>query len=207
MTDTFDDPRPALAAAYDAAADKRERGDVAAWKADERTRFLGRLRADGARTLLELGAGAGVHGRWFADQGLDVTATDLSPVMVEHCRAKGLTAVRMDMQSLAFAVPFDAVFAMNCLLHVPNAQLPAVIERIAAVLRPGALGFLGQWSGAGDEGPWAGDNYEPKRFFSFRTDETLKRALAPHFTIVDFRREPYGDNDAIPFQAATVRRH
>lgn len=206
MTEIFDDPRPALAAAYDAAADERERGDVAPWKADERARFLARLRADGAKTLLELGAGTGVHGRWFADQGLDVTATDLSPVMVEHCRAKGLTAVQMDMQSLAFAAPFDAVFALNCLLHVPNAQLPTVIGRIAGVLRPGALGFLGQWSGAGDEGPWAGDSYEPKRFFSFRTDEVLQRALAPHFTIVDLRREPYGDNAAIPFQSATVRR-
>ena len=206
MTETLDDPRPALAAAYDAAADERERGEVAAWKADERTRFLTRLRADGARTLLELGAGTGVHGRWFADQGLDVTATDLSPVMVEHCRAKGLAAMQVDMQSLSFAAPFDAAFAMNCLLHVPNAQLPAVIERIADALRPGALAFLGQWSGAGDEGPWAGDSYEPKRFFSFRTDEVLQRALAPRFTIVDLRREPYGEIAAIPFQAATVRR-
>lgn len=207
MSETLDDPRPSLAAAYDAAADERERGEVAAWKADERARFLARLRADGARTLLELGAGTGVHGRWFADHDLAVTATDLSPVMVEHCRAKGLTALQMDMQSLAFATPFDAVFAMNCLLHVPNAQLDMVLGRIAAALRPGGLGFLGQWSGPIEEGPWAGDNYEPKRFFSFRTDEGLQRAFAPHFTIVDFRNEPYGDGrDGITFQAATVRR-
>ena len=205
MAEARDDPRPGLAAAYDAAADERERGDVAPWKADERARFLAQLQAEGAQTLLELGAGTGVHGRWFADQGLAVTATDLSAVMVEHCRAKGLTAVQMDMQSLAFATPFDAVFALNCLLHVPNAQLAMVLNRIAGAMRPGALGFLGQWSGTDDEGPWAGDHYQPKRFFAFRTDDALRRALAERFAIVDFRSEPYG-GDALPFQAATVRR-
>lgn len=206
MAQSLDDPRPALAAAYDAAADERERAADAPWKAGERARFLGRLRAEGAQTLLELGAGTGVHGRWFADQGLAVTATDLSAVMVEHCRAKGLTALRMDMQSLAFATPFDSVFAMNCLLHVPNAQLAMVLERIAGAVRPGALGFLGQWSGPGDEGPWAKDNYQPKRFFSFRTDDALRRALAGRFEIVDFRSELYGGDDGVSFQAATVRR-
>jgi SAM-dependent methyltransferase len=201
-----DDPRQSLAAAYDAAADERELGSVAPWKADERVRFLSRLRAEGAETLLELGAGTGVHGRWFADQGLSVTATDLSPVMVEHCRAKGLTALQMDMQSLAFATPFDAVFAMNCLLHVPNAELAAVLERIAAALRPGGIGFIGQWSGLDEEGPWAGDTYEPKRFFSFRSDEALMRALAQQFAIIDFRNEAYGGADGLAFQAATLRR-
>ena len=206
MAEAVDDPRPGLAAAYDAAADERERGDLAPWKADERARFLARLRDSGAQTLLELGAGTGVHGRWFADQGLAVTATDLSAVMVEHCRAKGLTALQMDMQSLAFATPFDAVFALNCLLHVPNTQLAMALERIAGAMRRGALGFLGQWSGPEGEGPFAGDHYQPKRFFSFRTDDALKRALAQHFAIVDFRNEPYGGPDGLPFQAATVRR-
>jgi SAM-dependent methyltransferase len=126
--------------------------------------------------------------------------------MVEHCRAKGLPALRMDMQSLAFDTSFDAVFALNCLLHVPNAQLAMVLERIAGALRPGGLGFLGQWSGPDDEGPWANDGYEPKRFFSFRTDGSLRRALAEHFAIVNFRSEPYGGRDGLQFQAATVRR-
>lgn len=206
MTEQLNDPRPDLATAYDAAADERERTQAAAWKAEERARFLARLRQDGARTLLELGAGPGIHGRWFADQGLAVTATDLSPVMVEHCRAKGLTALQMDMQSLAFATPFDSVFAMNCLLHVPNAQLALVIDRIADALRPGAFGFLGQWTGDAEEGPFAGDTYEPKRFFSFRTEQALTDALARRFEVVEFRTGPYAGPDGLPFQAATVRR-
>jgi SAM-dependent methyltransferase len=126
--------------------------------------------------------------------------------MVEHCRAKGLTALQMDMQSLAFADPFDAAFGMNCLLHVPNAQLAMVLERIAGALRPGALVYLGQWGGSGDEGPWAGDSYQPKRFFSFRTGDVLKRAMAQYFTIVDFRTEPYADREGVDFHAATLRR-
>ncbi|MGH6955358.1 MAG: hypothetical protein ACREEW_01685, partial [Caulobacteraceae bacterium] len=81
-----------------------------------------------------------------------------------------------------------------------------VLERIAGSLRPGGLGFLGQWTGSDGEGPWAGDNYAPKRFFSFRTDDALKRAVAQYFAIIDFRTEPYGGHGGLPFQALTVRR-
>jgi hypothetical protein len=126
--------------------------------------------------------------------------------MVERCRAKGLTALQVDMQSLAFTQTFDSAFAMNCLLHVPNSQLAHVLERIAGSLRHGGLGFLGQYGGRDEEGPWAADSYRPKRYFSFRSDTVLKRALARHFDLIDFRTEAYGHGDDLQFQAATVRR-
>jgi hypothetical protein len=41
--------------------------------------------------------------------------------MVARCRDKGLDAQVMDFSQLNFpAQSFDAVHAMNCLLHVPN---------------------------------------------------------------------------------------
>ncbi len=42
---------------------------------------------------------------------------------------------------------FDAVFAMNCLLHVPNHDLPAVLVAVRAVLRPDGLFFVGVSAG------------------------------------------------------------
>jgi SAM-dependent methyltransferase len=48
----------------------------------------------------------------------------------------------MDFLHLDFpAGSFDAVYALNCLLHVPNADLPEVLAAIRAVLRPGQLHF------------------------------------------------------------------
>jgi 2-polyprenyl-3-methyl-5-hydroxy-6-metoxy-1,4-benzoquinol methylase len=124
----IDDIREALRAAYDSAADLREGSRLQSWKAQERNRFLDLLRMEGASSLLEVGAGTGVHGAWFAQQGLHVVATDLSPVMVEHCLAKGLEAYEMAFLDLDFDEPFDAVFGMNCLLHVPRIELHASLE-------------------------------------------------------------------------------
>jgi SAM-dependent methyltransferase len=74
---------------------------------------------------LEIGAGTGNDGLYFQNNGLDVTCTDLSPDMVNLCREKGLKAYVMDFLSLDFPPgSFDAIYALNCLLHVPTRELP-----------------------------------------------------------------------------------
>ena len=199
--------RDDLRTAYDRAADLRERSDIDRWKVDERNRFLALLRDEGVKNLLEVGAGTGVHGAWFAEQGLKVVATDLSPVMVEHCRAKGLEAYEMDFLSLKFDEPFDAVFGMNCLLHVPRSELPQTLETIAVCIKPGGLAYLGQYGGIDREGPWESDrSYEPKRYFAHSTDEKMMAFALVAYDIVDFHTVPMEYDDPTHFQALTLRR-
>ena len=72
---------------------------------------------------------------------------------------------------------FDAVWTINCLLHVPTDTLPAALAEIARVLRPDGLLFLGVYSTEPpSEGVNEDDNHDPKRFFAFRPDEVM---LAP----------------------------
>lgn len=177
-----------LRTAYDASVTLREGHEPDGWKITERWRVLERLTAAGTRTLLEIGAGTGVHGRFFADQGLDVTSTDLSPAMVAACHMKGLTAYERDFLHLDVpGSPFDAVFAMNCLLHVPRADFAAVLRSIQGVLKPGGLFYLGQYGGIVRESAWEHDTYEPKRFFSYLTDEALLSAVGAVYSLDDFR--------------------
>src|SRR5215469_10540854 len=105
--------------------------------------------------MLEIGAGTGQDSLFFAGHDLDVIATDISAAMVARCRDKGLDARVMDFSQLDFpAESFDAVYAMNCLLHVPDAELPAVLRSIARVMVPGGLFFLGVYGGGpAGEGP------------------------------------------------------
>ena len=199
----------ALRVAYDRGAGERERGEVAPWKLAERERYLDALRAAGARTLLEVGAGAGKDALFFRERGLDVTCTDLSPAMVALCRAKGLRAEVRDVLHLGLPpASFDAVYTLNCLLHVPKRALPAALGAIRAVLRPGGLCFLGVYGGRDSEGVWPDDRHEPKRFFSFHTDAGLRRAVAPPFELLDFRVVPLGGSGAsgLHFQALLLRR-
>lgn len=182
----YQDVMGQLRTAYDSAAERRDGTAKDAWKLDERTAFLNRL--EGGR-LLEVGAGTGQDSAYFRDNGLDVVAVDLSPAMVDRCRAKGLQAHVMDFLNLDFpAGSFDAVYAMNCLLHVPNHDLPAVLRSIRSVLRPGGLFFLGVYGGGSltDEGTYDGDDHDPPRFFSFRTDDRLQEFAGRSFDVVDF---------------------
>jgi SAM-dependent methyltransferase len=198
--------RANLRRAYDGAADRRDRQAKQPWKLAERAAFLRRLQQASCTRLLEIGAGTGQDSAFFASHGLDVVATDLSAAMVARCLAKGLDARVMDFSQLDFpAESFDGVHAVNCLLHVPNAELPAVLASIARVLRPGGLFFLGVYGNQrAQEGPADSDDHVPARFFSFRTDEQIVQFASESFDIVDFHVTQAGTQ--YRFQSLTLRR-
>jgi SAM-dependent methyltransferase len=187
MTSRYDDVVPGLRTWYDSGAADRDGRAKQQFKLDERAVFLDRLHAVEAKSLLEIGAGTGEDAVAFRDEGLDVVAVDLSPVSVARCRAKGLEAYERDFLHLGFEPEsFDAVYAMNCLLHVPNADLPQVLAAVRTVLRPGGLFYVGLWGGESTEGVWADDHQEPKRFFALRTDEEVFGYVREIFEVLDF---------------------
>jgi SAM-dependent methyltransferase len=200
MTSRYDDVLPDLRASYDAAAAERDGRTKQQFKLDERAAFLDRLGVVEAKTLLEVGAGTGEDGVYFRAEGLAVVAVDLSPKMVALCRAKGLEAYERDFLHLGFEPDtFDAVYAMNSLLHVPNADLPSVLRAIRTVLVPGGLFYLGLWGGHSFEGTIADD----RRFFSRRTDEEIFEYVSGPFEVVDFHTVPDGQRH---FQSLTLVR-
>jgi SAM-dependent methyltransferase len=177
-----------LRRAYARSAASRDKMPKHDWKSEERQAFLERLVAEDKKRFLEVGAGTGQDSVFFREAGLDVVATDLTPEMVERCRAKGLDARVMDFLALDFPDgSFDAVWALNCLLHVPNADLPGALREIHRVLEPDGLFYLGVYGGdIVAEGVSPEDPHDPPRFFSFRSDEQMKAAIEPLFDIVDF---------------------
>jgi SAM-dependent methyltransferase len=186
---SYDEVLPTLRAAYDHGAAQREAMVKQLWKLIERESFMDRLRLAGARRLLEVGAGSGQDSQFFAEAGLTVVATDLSPAMVDYCRAKGLDARVADVLSLGSLFgtgSFDAIYTANCLLHVPDRDLPAVLGTLAGLLRPGGLLYLGVWGGQDFEGHLEDEDHEPKRFFAWRTDEQLLEYVARDFTVLEF---------------------
>jgi SAM-dependent methyltransferase len=166
-----------------------------AFKIDERRRFLDLLRERDAASLLEVGAGTGHDSLYFKGQGLRVLCTDLSPAMVELCRAKGLDARVADFLGLGVSPgSFDAVFALNCLLHVPTPDLPRVLEAIGEVLVPGGLLYVGTWGGVDEEGMMQDEHHPVPRFFAFRSDGRMREALAERFLVLSFTTVDVGGN-------------
>lgn len=206
---TYHDVMRELRHAYARSAAARDQMIKHDWKLHERAAFLSRL-SSGAR-LLEVGAGTGQDGVYFRDNGIDVVATDLTPEMVERCRDKGLEAHVRDVMALGFEDgAFDAVWTINCLLHVPTHDLPAALAEIARVLRPGGLLYLGVYS---TDSPFEGtnedDDHEPKRFFAFRTDDVMLEHVRRLFDVVDFHTFDIGAQTrarTFRFQSITGRR-
>jgi SAM-dependent methyltransferase len=196
-----------LKQAYNKHAEDREQTKLEPWKFEEREQFLNRITKEGYTTLLEIGAGTGRDSLYFQQQGLQVTCIDLTEEMVRLCKEKGLDAQLMDFQHLDFnANSFDAVYALNCLLHVPKAELDRVLEGIHSVLKPGGLFFYGVYGGQETEGVWEKDFYEPKRFFSMFEDEALVQVAKRHFDVEDFHTVSMGEG-APHFQSLLLRKN
>ena len=110
--------------------------------------FYGRLAERlGAGRMLELGAGAGRVSVPLARRGLDVTALELSPAMIERGRAfSARENVRIhwhqaDMRDFDLSARFPLVIApFNALMHLYALDdQDRALERIAAHLEPGGV--------------------------------------------------------------------
>lgn len=197
-----------LRQSYDRKAQERDARTIQEWKLTERQAFLSLLRQEQKQTLLEIGAGTGIDGNFFQEHGLEVICIDLSPEMVKLCRQKGLTAHVMDFADLQFPpASFDAIYALNSLLHVPKDELPAILTAIELLLKPGGLFYLGVYGGYDYEGVWQDDTYEPKRFFSFCSDENLQVVVSQVFNVHSFRRIAFNGKEAtLHFQSLVLRK-
>ncbi|HEY6074724.1 MAG TPA: class I SAM-dependent methyltransferase [Anaerolineales bacterium] len=203
------DHREELRAIYDKYALERDSNPIRDWKIAERSGFLTLLQREGKRSLLELGSGTGRDGQFFQANGLEVTCIDLSPAMVELCRQKGLNALVMDMTEIDLPDgAFDAVYSWNSLLHLAKKEIPKVLREMDRLLKPGGLGLIGVFGGYDFEGIYADDQYTPKRFFSFFTDEAVQEKVGSFFDILAFRPVFYSWEGTLPlhFQSLTVRK-
>jgi SAM-dependent methyltransferase len=201
--------RDSMTRTYDNVASERDELGEADWRWPVAQRFLAQLEDEGKTRLLEVGAGVGYTSRWFADRGLDVVATDLSPAQVEIARGKGLNAHVRDMYDLDFpAGSFDAAWAMNCIHHIPTRDLAKVLTGIRNVLRPGGLFHVAVWGGRDMEGVYEDDFYQPARFFAIRSDESLRAGLEALFVLERFETflpDVAKDDDGLHMQTLLLR--
>ncbi|MCL1787930.1 MAG: class I SAM-dependent methyltransferase [Defluviitaleaceae bacterium] len=190
---------------YNQEAQHRNMSEKQDWKQAERQHFLSLAQSEGKQTLLELGAGAGHDSLFFQENGMTVTAIDLSAEMVKHCQTKGINAHELDFYHLEeLGEQYQCVWAMNSLLHVPKADLPRVLANIDAVLETGGLFYMGVYGGTNSEHEYANELGDHPRFFAFYTKETLLKALAAHFDVLAFEQTDVGRD--VDFQSVILRK-
>lgn len=87
--------------------------------------------------ILDLGCGSGRDSLAFLKAGLAVDAVDGSAEMVKA--ASELIGLRVEHATFADFKPkggYDGIWACSSLLHVPATELPAIVAKYAAALKP-----------------------------------------------------------------------
>ena len=155
------------------------------------------------KEILDLGSGPGHHAEHFKNAGYNVLCIDSSYKMVEKCRSKGLQALVVDMENLEVMRKFDGIWAFASLLHLEKGKMREMIVKAKDWLNKDGIIGLGLKEGIG-EGFEIDERYPgTRRWFSYYTDEDVRRIVEPHFTIVDATS---GRTDEFPFLNYILRR-
>ena len=121
--------------------------------------------------ILDLGCGSGRDSLAFLKAGLAVDAVDGSAEMVKA--ASELTGLRVEHATFADFEPkdgYDGIWACSSLLHVPAAELPAIVAKYAAALKPGGRFYLS--FKIGDH-----DGMRNGRWFTDMTEQSFRRLI------------------------------
>jgi ubiquinone/menaquinone biosynthesis C-methylase UbiE len=125
-------------------------------------RLLKDLPTKGGGTVLDVGCGSGVPvARTLTEAGHQVLGVDISEVQIQRARERVPDAeyVHADITALDFSAgSFDAVVCLYSLIHIPVAEQPELLRRIAAWLRPGGrlLATTGHHAWTGTDDDWLG---------------------------------------------------
>jgi cyclopropane fatty-acyl-phospholipid synthase-like methyltransferase len=193
-----------LIKSYNNHAGERDKNKQQEWKIETRNLFFEKLKKENKETLLDIGAGTGVDSKFFMENNFDVMAVDFSEEMIKICKKKYINSIQLDFENLhKLGKKFDAIWSMNSLLHVEKLKLNLVLKEIKSILNPNGLFFMGVYGGEDSEGFWEKDKYTPSRFFSFYTDENIKKIVSCYFEIVSFNRIETGEK--YHFQAIIMK--
>lgn len=104
----------------------------------------------GAR-ILDAGCGSGRDARAFHEMGYDVEAFDASAELVELARQhSGLPVEQKRFEDVTDVERYDGIWCCASLLHVPLAELPEVMARLARALKPDGVWYLSFKYGYGE---------------------------------------------------------
>jgi SAM-dependent methyltransferase len=133
--------------------------------------------------LLDLGCGSGRDSAYFSSLGFAVTAADGSEELCKRVRENhGIPALCIKFEELSFAAQFDAIWACASLLHVKKSEMPDVMKKVSAALKPGGILYASFKYGSEER-------FCNGRFFSDYTEKDLDTLLTPEtqLSLLEYR--------------------
>lgn len=94
-------------------------------------------------TILDLGCGSGRDSLAFYELGYDVTPLDASEEMCKLAEIHtGLEVLNMAYEEMEFDEVFDGIWGCGALIHVPQAEMGAILTRVIDALCQGGILYL-----------------------------------------------------------------
>ena len=138
----------------------------------EQYRFFLKYLSPGCK-ILDLGCGSGRDSAYFSSLGFEVTAVDGSEELCKRVKENyGIEALCIKFEDTSFAAEFDSIWACASLLHVKKADMPNVMDKVSAALKPGGI-LYASFKYGGEERVSSG------RFFNDYTENDIDTLLTP----------------------------
>ena len=122
--------------------------------------LLEHIEAPAPFTILDIGCGPGRDLKTFAEMGHVAVGLDGTRKFVDMARKNsGCEVWHQDLMEMDLpSERFDGVFANAVLFHVPTQELPQVLSKLHACLKPQGVFFCSNPHGNNQEG-WSGQRY------------------------------------------------
>jgi SAM-dependent methyltransferase len=143
------------------------------------------VRLPSCAVILDVGCGSGRDLRWLRHRGYRAVGLERSPGLARLARENAACEIlEADFTAFDFSsLSVDAILLVGAFVHVPHRELPALLTRCTAALKPGGLVLLTLKEGAGEATDDKG------RTFSRWQDEALRAVFAGlGLRILDFQR-------------------
>lgn len=121
--------------------------------------------------VLDLGCGPGLSAKAMLKHDLSVDAIDGSDAMVKRARDHGVPARKVLFHQITGRSVYDGLFANFSLLHLPRADMPAMLIRLNNLLKPKGYLHLGLKLGTGEARDDLG------RFYTYYQQDELEGLL------------------------------
>ena len=148
----------------------------------EQYRFFLKHLSPGCK-ILDLGCGSGRDSARFSSLGFDVTVVDGSAELCKRVKEHyGMEALCIKFEELSFISRFDAVWACASLLHVKKADMPHILSKVSAALKPGGILYASFKYGSEE-------CIRNGRFFNSYTEQDIGTLLTAEnkLTLLDYR--------------------
>ena len=148
--------------------------------------FINQLPQRNKHYLLDVGCGSGRDANYFAKQGYDVTAIDVSAELIQWAQRHNMSS-KIDWHHLDFsgiekqpwANKFTGIWACASLLHVPFLELPCIIELLLETLTDEGVMYLSFKYGEGEQ-------VDSERFFCDMDEVRWKTIVAKIPQVIEY---------------------